>query len=210
MRFKNRQHAGELLLERLSKYRNTQPLVLAVPRGAVPMAALIAKNLGGDLDLILVRKIGAPFNSEYAMGAVDEEGNVLLNESARYYQIPQELMEEEIQQETDRIKKQRMLYTSGRKIFEVKDRTIILVDDGIVTGSTLLAAIHFLKSKGAKKVIVAAPVSSLQAARKLQQACDEFICLEEPEDFQAVGQFYRDFSQVSDEEVIEIMKHSSL
>ena len=188
MRFKNRQHAARLLVDRLSPYyKNKHPLVLGVPRGAVPMAKVIADALGGELDVVLVRKLGHPLQPELAIGAIDENGNAFLSDYA--FEIEPE-------------------YPPQRRPIDAHDRIVIVVDDGIATGSTMTAALRAVRAQKPKKLIGAVAVASPDAARAMLHEADAMVCLKVPARFDAVGQFFRDFAPVSDEDVAALLQQN--
>ncbi len=190
--FKNRIQAAQKLALALDKYRNEHCLVIAIPRGAVPMGRVLAGALGAELDVVLVHKLGHPMNPEYAIGSIDESGRV-------YAEQPVPQKEIDVQLET--LQKRRKLYTPDRTRISPANRTVILVDDGIATGWTLKAAIEAIRPENPSKIIVAAPVGSPDSVQELKSLADEVVCLEQPTDFAAVGQFYNEFSQVTDDEV---------
>jgi putative phosphoribosyl transferase len=209
MLFENREHAGRLLARRLSAhYKNKNPLVLAIPRGAVPMAKIIADNLGGELDVVLVRKLGHPAQPELALGAVDESGNAYLSDYA--LEIEAEYLEEEKKRQLEVIRERRARYTPTSGPIDPHDRIVIVVDDGVATGSTMTAALQAIRARKPKKLVSAVGVASWQAARAMMREADEVVCLNVPResDFCAVGQFFEDFSQVSDDDVIAILQKS--
>ena len=196
--FRDRQSAGQILAKHL---KNTKAdLVLGIPRGGVVVAAEIAKKLNLPLSFIVTRKIGAPMQPELALGAVDPDGNVVLEEQ------PMEDLREIIQKEWKELKRRENQYRNGKPPVEVNNKRVILVDDGIATGATTLAAIKYLKRHGAK-VILAVPVASKDAMEKVAQEVKEVVVLHTPLDFQAVGQFYQYFEPVIDEEVVQLLKH---
>jgi putative phosphoribosyl transferase len=200
MRFRNRQQAAELLAERLSAYRGTHPLVLGVPRGAVPMARIIADDLGGDLDVVLVRKLRAPGQPELAIGAVDEGGHVV---KGMYFDIASDdYLREEIRTQQEIIRKRRGLYTRAQPAIDPSGRTVIIVDDGIATGSSMLSAIGSIRARTPRKIIVAIGVAPPAAIARMEADADEVVCLYSTEDFYAVGQFFDDFSEVTDDMVV--------
>jgi putative phosphoribosyl transferase len=202
VRFNNREHAARLLAERLqASYRGSHPLVVAVPRGAVPMAKIIAEALGGDLDVALVRKLGHPDQPELAIGAIDETGNAFLTEWAA--EIDPKYIEAEKQRQLSILSERRARYTPWRAPVDPRGRIVIVVDDGIATGSTITAALRTVRAKQPKKLIGAVAVASAQAAEAMEHECDAMVCLYVSADFFAVGQFFSDFHQVSDQEVIE-------
>jgi len=205
MRFKNRQHAAELLTERLRvSYKNKNALVLGVPRGAVPMAKFIADALGGELDVVLVHKLTHPEQPELAVGAIDEQGKAFVSEWAA--DLDPAYLEAEKKRQLAVLAKRRATYTPGRQPIDPEGRIVIVVDDGIATGSTMTAALRALRGRKPKKLIGAVAVASSEAARAMLHECDALVCLSVPAEFYAVGQFFDDFAQVSDEEVIAIMK----
>jgi predicted phosphoribosyltransferase len=189
-----------LLAERLSAYRDTRPLVLGVPRGAVPMARIIAEELGGDLDVVLVRKLRAPGQPELAIGAVDEAGHVL---KGVYFDVASdEYVREEIRTQLEIIRNRRELYTRAQPAFDPAGRTVIIVDDGIATGSSMLSAIGSIRARRPRKIVVAIGVAPSATFARMQAAADEVVCLYATEDFYAVGQFFDDFSEVTDDMVV--------
>lgn len=203
--FQNREQAGRLLARRLSAfYRNKNPLILAVPRGAVPMAKIIAEAVSGELDIVLVHKLSHPFQPELAIGAVDENGDVFLAEYAQG--IEAEYLEEEKQRQIEILRRRRAQYTPFRAPIDPRDRIVIVVDDGIATGSTMTAAIRAVRARKPNKVVAAVAVASPEAARVLSREADAMVCLKVPADFFAVGQFFVDFTQVTDEEVVAILQ----
>jgi len=204
MLFANREHAAKLLVERLSAYcEQDNPLVLAIPRGAVPMARIIADELGGCLDVILVRKLGHPGQPELAIGAIDEGGSTFF--SAWAAEVSASYIESEKQRQLALLQKRRKQYTPLREAIDPCGRLVIVVDDGTATGSTMIAALRSVRARQPKKLIAAVAVASPEAAKLLLSECDVLVCLETPADFSAVGQFFNDFSQVSDEEVMELL-----
>ncbi|MEO5970623.1 MAG: phosphoribosyltransferase family protein [Bdellovibrionia bacterium] len=203
--FQNRTQAAELLAQKLSRYKDKHPLIVGIPRGSVPMAKIIAEKLNGDLDVILVHKVGAPDNPEFAIGSVSEFGSIFRSEAAGFYGISPEYLEKAAQKEISRLRQRRQTYTPIRPPIDPKDRIVVIIDDGIATGSTMLAAIHALRSKNPKRIIVASPVASPNVISLLEKEADELAILETPEEFFSVGQFYEDFSQVNDEEIYRIL-----
>ena len=204
MIFQNREEAARLLARRLSAYyRNKHPLVLGIPRGAVPMAKIIADALGGELDVVLVRKLGHPSQPELAVGAIDESGKVFYSDYA--YEIDEGYLEAEKRRQLEVIRNRRAQYTPHRPPIDPKDRIVIVVDDGIATGSTMTAALRAIRARQPKKLVVAVAVASSQAARAMREEADALVCLKVPAEFYAVGQFFKYFDQVSDEDVIKIL-----
>lgn len=198
--FRDREDAAVQIAERLAHFRGEKPLVLAIPRGGVPMGRIVADRLEGELDIVLVHKLGAPGNPEYAIGSVDESGHVELTPAARRYAIKQNYIDTERERQLESIRQRRKRY--GRPPVDAKGRVAILVDDGIATGSTLLAAIRFIKTQKPSKLVVGVGVAPPETAIRINKEVDEMVCLQTPDSFMAVGQFFMDFRQVSDEEVI--------
>lgn len=203
--FVDRMEAAHRLAAALSKHQGENPLVLAIPRGAVPMAKIIADELGGEVDVVLVRKLPAPGNPEFAIGAVDETGWTYLADHARRMGIDAEYIEEEKAQQLALMRQRRAQYTPVRPPIDPAGRTVIVVDDGLATGSTMMAALHAIRAKGPNKLICAVPVAPPETAERVRPCCDELVCLETPFAFYAVGQFYRSFPQVADDEVIAVL-----
>ena len=210
MPFQNREQAAHLLAKRLEKYRGQNPLVLAIPRGAVPMAKIIADSLGGEMDVVLVHKLGAPGEPELAIGAVDETGHVYLAEYVHDLEISDDYINAEKQAQLETLRKRRALYTPLRPPIDPCRRIVIVVDNGVATGSTMIAALRAVRAKKPARLIAAAAVASRETLRKIASEADETICLEVPARFYAVGQFFEDFSQVSDEQVVAILQQSVL
>ena len=205
MRFKNRLHAARLLAERLRvSYKNKNPLVLGVPRGAVPMAKFIADALGGELDVVLVHKLTHPDQPELAIGAIDEQGNAFIAEWAA--DLDPLYLEAEKKRQLEVLARRRATYTPARSAIDPKGRIVIVVDDGIATGSTMTAALRALRGRQPKKLVGAVAVASPDAARAMRHECDSIVCLKVPAEFYAVGQFFDDFAQVTDDEVVAILK----
>jgi predicted phosphoribosyltransferase len=201
MRFKDREHAAELLVERLApNYKNKNPLVLGIPRGAVPMAKIMAEGLGGELDVVLVHKLSHPDQPELAIGAIDENGHAFVSEWAA--DVDRNFLEAEKRRQLEVLRQRRAKYTPSRAPIDPSGRIVVVVDDGIATGSTMTAALRAVRAKRPKKLIGAVAVASSEAARAMLRECDEMVCLSIPAHFYAVGQFFDDFGQVSDEDVI--------
>jgi len=202
MSFRSREEVAELLAARLSKYRGQHPLVLGVPRGAVPMARIIADAIDGDLDVVLVHKLRAPDQPELAIGGVDETGQSHLSDHAAALDIGAGYLEREKQTQLDELQRRRRLYTPVRPPFDPTGRIVIIVDDGIATGASMLTAIHCTRARKPAKLVVATAVAPPETLHQIKKEADEVICLECPAMFYAVGQFFEEFPQVSDEEVM--------
>lgn len=201
--FRNRNEAAVLLADQLQKYRGKDGIVLAIPRGGVPMAAIVAKSLGFPLEILLSKKIGHPLNPEYAIGSVTMD-TVLVNESID--DVDKNYIKSEIDRLSQELKKRFEFFMGNRKPASLKNKTVIVVDDGIATGHTMKSTIQSIRKQNPKELIVAVPVAPPHTAREVSKMVDELICLHTPDDFYGVGQFYADFGQVSDDEVVEILK----
>lgn len=198
----NRQVAAEMLADRLEHYSGQPGVVLAIPRGGVPVAAPIAKHLRMPLEVVVSKKIGHPSNPEYAIGAVSLEDVEVDYRS----DVSQEYIETEVARLQESMKKKYQLFMGNRKSVDMRDRVVIIVDDGIATGKTLLSTVHLVRHKQPRKIVVAVPVAPAAAIARFEQLVDEVVCLLVPPYFQAVGQFYEEFEQVSDEEVIRLLR----
>jgi predicted phosphoribosyltransferase len=205
MIFQNRLEAASLLLNKLNQYKNHNVVVAGIPRGAIPMARLIAQGLRGELTAVLVRKISASNDQEFAIGSIGLSGEIHLLPWARNYSDPTYL-DEAIDKERRVLQERQFRY--GLKYPDYKGRTVIIIDDGIATGATTLSAIKEVRSWGAGKIVLAVPVSSKEAAENLGAEVDEFITLSIPPFMRSVGQFYQSFPQVSDHEVERLLKES--
>ncbi len=205
MLFENREHAARLLAQRLKPYyKGKNPLVLGIPRGAVPMAKIIADDLGGELDIVLVHKLGYPGQPELAIGAIDEKGNVF---AADYMlEIEPQYLELEKKRQLEVLRQRRARYTPGRLPIDPHGRIVIVVDDGIATGSTMTAALRAIRRQEPKKLVGAVAVASAMAARAMSHEADAMVCLNVPAEFYAVGQFFKDFSQVIDDDIVAILR----
>ena len=207
MIFKNRREAGMRLASKLLHYKDRKDvLVLALPRGGVVVGFEIANLLHCPLDMIIIRKIGFPGQPELAIGAVSETGTVVLNEDIiSTHDVTTDYIEREILKQKKEISRRMSVYRSGKSIPQLEEKIIILVDDGVATGATMKAAISTLKREKISKLVVALPVSSQEAEIEIKKTVDEWVCLETPELFMAISHYYQDFTQVNDNEVIELL-----
>lgn len=208
MPFKDRSEAGRKLAAALARYKDQQPVVLALPRGGVPVAAEVAAALKAPLDLILVRKIGVPFQPELAMGAVVDGGAPIIvrNEDViRLAGINESEFKSVCDSELAEIERRRQRYLGSRERVDVGSRTAIVIDDGIATGATTRAALRAVRMRNPKRLVLAVPVAPTESLAAMHEGADEVVCLEDHELFGAIGFYYRDFRQISDEEVIEML-----
>jgi predicted phosphoribosyltransferase len=205
--FRNRKEAGQKLAAALAKRSLENPLVLAIPRGGLVIGAVLARELGAELDVVLSRKLCAPRQPELAIGAVSEDGEAVLNEVAGVAPgVTPTYIIQERRRQMEEIRRRQELFRPIRPAAAIAGRSVIVTDDGIATGATMLAALHSVRAKQPKEMIVAVPVASPHQLETIRRACDEVICLSTPARFQAVGQFYGDFPQLSDAEVIRIFR----
>jgi putative phosphoribosyl transferase len=209
--FANRQEAGQRLAEALEKYAGRDDvIVLGLPRGGVPVAFEVARHLGVALDVFIVRKLGVPGFEELALGAIASGGVRVLNEEVvRALPNAAELVEAVTATQLTELERREQAYRDGRPAPELRGRVAILVDDGVATGATMKAAIAALRQRGAARIVVAVPVGASETCRQLEEEVDETICLMAPDWFRAVGQFYDEFGQVSDEEVRELLARAA-
>jgi predicted phosphoribosyltransferase len=205
MMFDDRIDAARQLARRLERYKGAHPLVLAIPRGGVPMGRVIADALGGDLDVVLVRKLGSPFNPEFGIGAIDESGNFHLTADAPYAGATPDYIQREKAAQLARIRERRERWSKLRPPVDPRGRVVIVVDDGLATGVTMAAALRFLRDRGSERLVCAVPVASVAGVEAVKRYADEVVTLETPEPFRAVSLFYRNFSQVEDDEVAELL-----
>ena len=203
--FDSRADAGRLLAKALAAYRGRHPLVLAIPRGSVEIGAIVAHELGGELDVVLVRKLGAPGHEELAVGAVDETGWTYVADHADRAGAGPTYLAKEKKAQLELLRRRRALYTPARSPVEPAGRIAIVVDDGIATGASMIAALHSVRARRPAKLICAVPVAAPESLEQVQPYADEVVCLEAPEQFHAVGAFYRDFAQVTDDEVTALL-----
>lgn len=208
MSFENRAEAAHLLAARLRSYRGQSPLVLAIPRGAVPMGKIIAGALGGELDVVLVRKLRAPHNPELAIGSIDDAGVVYLDPDTRDLWTDAYL-DAEKRVQSDTLRQRREMYGLVRPRIDAAGRIAIVIDDGIATGSTMIAALRAVRTTHPAKLIAATAVAPADTLRLIRREADEVVCLDTPVVFYAIGSHFRDFSQVSDEDVTAILKETA-
>jgi putative phosphoribosyl transferase len=206
--FRDRDDAARRLADSLVQYRGQHPLVLAIPRGAVPMAKIIADALDGEVDVVLVRKLRAPGNPEFAIGSVDETGWTYLGDYADRVGGSSQYIEAEKAAQLEVMRERRERYTPVRPPHDPRGRVVIVVDDGLATGSTMIAALHALRAKAPQKLVCAVPVAPLDTLEKVKPYADEMVCLSTPTMFYAVGQFYESFPQVSDDEVVRLLEET--
>ncbi|HEX8011504.1 MAG TPA: phosphoribosyltransferase family protein [Casimicrobiaceae bacterium] len=206
MIFRDRIDAGEKLSVALAPWRGKHPLVLAIPRGAVPMGAVVAERLGGDLDVVLTRKLGAPGNPEFAIGAVDETGWTYIADYAEAAGATREYIAREVAAQLETMRRRRAQYTPARAPLDPSARVAIVVDDGLATGATMITALHSVAAKRPQRLICAVPVASQDAIAKVRPYADEVVCLEPSMEFFAISQCYRSFPQVDDDEVVAILR----
>ena len=206
--FRDRVEAGKQLVQAL-KTGSENAIVLAVPRGGVVVGYEVARALGVPLDVIVTKKIGAPDNPELAIGAVAEDGTFILDDDlVERLGVPKGYVKQEVERQRQEIQRRLLRYRGDVPYPNLKNREVLVVDDGVATGSTLKAALRLLRNKGAKKVTVAVPVGPPDTIRELEKLADRVVCLQTPESFYAIGQFYKDFAQTSDEEVTELLRLS--
>jgi predicted phosphoribosyltransferase len=206
MIYRDRAHAANALADALAAWRGRRPLVAAIPRGAVSMGRILAERLDGDLDVVLVRKLRAPGNPELAVGSVDESGWTFLSPWAEAIAGTREYLQREIQDELAVTRARRARYTPGRGPLAAEGRVVIVVDDGLATGATMVAALHAMRGRHPARLICAVPVGSSEAVALVGRYADEVVCLQVPPTFHAVGQWYARFEQVDDEEVVSILR----
>jgi len=209
--FYDRRDAGRALAARLENLKGrTDVVVLGLPRGGVPVAYEIARVLAAPLDVFLVRKLGLPEHPELAMGAIASGGVRVLNEDVvSWYRVPAGVLESVAKEEQAELDRRERTYRDGRTAPDLRDRVVVLVDDGLATGSTMLAAVRAVRSHAPARVVVAVPVGSADTCREFQKVADEVVCALTPARFSAVGQWYVDFSQTTDEEVGALLDAAS-
>jgi predicted phosphoribosyltransferase len=206
MKFRDRADAAVQLAAALQGFRGRNPLVLAIPRGAVPMGKVLAEKLQGELDLVLVRKLRAPESPEFAVGAVDESGWAYVADYAGEAGADEAYLREEKQRQMETLRKRRAQYTPHREAHDAAGRVAIVVDDGLATGATMIAALHAVRARKPARLVCAVPVAAPESLEKVRPYADEVVCLAAPEGFHAVSQFYESFPQVEDEEVVKLLR----
>jgi|SRR5579883_469706 len=211
MRFQNRADGGRQLGEKLKGRKLRDPLVLAIPRGGVATGLALACELGAELDVVLSRKLRAPFQPEYALGAIAEDGRVTLNPVAvQATGASEEYLEGEKRHQLDEIARRKKLFRAVRPAAWIAGRSVIVTDDGIATGSTMIAALQSVRAQQPHELIMAVPVAPPDRLQQMRRLCDEVVCLLAPEDFYAVGQFYDEFETVEDEEVVRMLREAAI
>ena len=204
-KFADRIDAARQLAAALKQYRGRNPLVLAIPRGAVGMAAVIAEALEGELDVVLVRKLRAPGNPELAVGAVDESGWTYVASHAASVGADSAHIEREKRTQLETLRARRARYTPARPPLDPAGRIAIVVDDGLATGASMIAALHAVRAKSPQELVCAVPVAAPESLERVRPYADKLVCLAAPAEFYAVGQFYREFPQVEDDEVVRML-----
>jgi predicted phosphoribosyltransferase len=212
MLFKDRADAGRVLAGKLQDYANRPDVVvLALPRGGVPVACEVARALHAPLDVFLVRKLGLPGHEELAMGAIASGGVRVLNEEVvRLVRVPPEVIDIVAAEELQELRRREQVYRDNRPPLDVRGKTVILVDDGLATGSTMRAGVAALRRLGPSRVVVAVPVAAPETCAEMRAEVDDLVCTRTPEPFRAVGLWYQDFSQTTDEEVRELLRKAAV
>ncbi len=205
--FRDREDAAYLLVQRLKGHQFHDPVVLAIPRGGVVIGAVLARELGAELDVVLSRKLRAPFQPELAIGAVGEDGQVYLEPRVREaLELTDTYLSEEQRYQLGEIERRKKLFHKVRPPVAVKGRSAIVTDDGIATGSTMIAALETIRAQQPRELIVAVPVAPFGRLTEIRRRCDDVVCVLAPIDFWAIGQFYEDFPQVEDSEVVNLLR----
>lgn len=211
MIFANRQEAGKLLATELARHRNEKPIVLALPRGGIPIGFEIAEVLHAPLEVLVARKIGAPHNPELGIGAIaEDEVRVLDEPTIKLLGISTEEIEKVTEKEKEELKRRVAMYRNNKPLPSLKAKTVLLVDDGLATGVTARAAIASIKKQKPKRLIFASPVCAYDTAQEFKQMVDDVICVTTPVDFSAVGLWYQEFGQVSDDQVVALLQKSKM
>ena len=206
-RFRDRCDAGQQLAQRLEPYRQARPVVFAIPRGGVPVGAEVARRLNAELDVVVARKLGAPFHAELALGAVTSDGERFLNdEIISQLGVEDAYLDQVTREQGNEARRREHRFRGGRPPAAVEGRTVLLVDDGLATGATMRAAARSLRKRAPGRLVVAVPVGSREACAALREDADEVICLAQPEPFYAIGLHYQSFEQVDDAEVIALLQ----
>lgn len=202
MLFKSREHAANSMIPFLKKYKDDDAVILAIPKGGLPIGATIAKHFSFPLDILLTKKIGHPTDPEWAVGAISLEG-LVVNKTIK---LPEDYIETEAKIIRKSLLAKYKIYMGNRKPIDLAGKTVIIVDDGVATGNTLKATIAMLRNKNPKKIIIAIPVAPPDSANELKKLVDEFICLRTPSDFLSVGQYYFDFTDVTEKNAVAMLK----
>lgn len=205
--FRDRVDAGQRLARRLESYRHASPVVFAIPRGGVPVGAEIARSLDAELDVVVARKLGAPFHAELAIGAVTADGERFLSQDIiSQLRVDDAYLEQITKEQGEEARRREQRFRGGRPPVDVKGRTALLVDDGLATGATMRAAARSLRKREPGRLVVAVPVGSREACAALRKDADEVVCLAEPDPFYAIGLYYEHFEQVEDAEVLRLLE----
>jgi predicted phosphoribosyltransferase len=208
MIFNNRKDAGKQLSEKLAQFKGSKTIVLALPRGGVPVGYEVANRLNLPLEIIVSRKIGAPLNPELGIGAISENNSMVIDQNTvELLNITQKQIQEIINEQKKELERRIKLYRNGRSLPNLSDKSVILVDDGLATGVTAQAAVIALKKQNPKNIIFAAPVCARKSANQLKHAVDKIACVFSPHDLQAIGAYYRNFDQLTDEKVIKLLRN---
>jgi putative phosphoribosyl transferase len=205
--FLDRSEAGKLLAEKLLSYKDNDPVAVAIPRGGVPIAYEVANLLHAPLEVLITRKIGSPRNPEFGIGAVAEGGVTYLDKrTILRLLIPKEVLDKIIEREEEEIMRRIILYRNKRPLMQLKNRTVILIDDGLATGVTAQAAIKAIKRQKPKQIIFAAPVCAYETTLTVNKIIDNTVCIDLPYNLQAIGSYYKNFNQINDEDVVRLLK----